>query len=479
MRMKEAGLVWPLPADLDDAALEALLFTSEACQAPTFPQPDWAEVDRQMHSGKGATVQVLHEEYLQQFPDGMKYRRFCQLYKRFCRSQKSTMRFVYDAGSVAFVDYAGRTVPIGPSGGAEEFRAQIFVGVLGASGYVYADATRSQQIPDWLGSHQRMYASWGGVPRTVVCDNLKSAVSKTSYRGEPQIQENYRDQATHYGINIVPARPRRPKDKGKAEQAVQMVTRTVLFVLRNETFATLHDLNLAIIELIARLNSKLIKRLKISREQLFESIERPALRSLPTTAWEYAEYSHLRVGTDYHVEFRNHAYSVPYGLIGEQVEVRATTGIVDICHKGTHVASHARSYISGRSTCAEHRDPSHAAYQDWRPEDALQNAKLIGPSCCEMLQKIYAQDPHTDHQRRAAQSLNNMAREYSPLRLEIACTRALAADAHDLTFIRNLLRNHREAIQRTGTDDTGAIKVHSNLRSEEEFTLHIVSGGNK
>jgi hypothetical protein len=195
--------------------------------------------------------------------------------------------------------------------------------------------------------------------------------------------------------------------------------------------------------------------------------------------WEYAEYSHLRVGTDYHVEFRNHAYSVPHRLIGEQVDIRATAGIIDICHVGRHVASHARSYIAGRSTCAEHRDPSHAAYQDWQAGDALQDAKLSGSSCFELLQKIYAQDAHTDHQRRAAQSLKNMAREYSSLRLEAACARALAADAHDLTFVRNLLRNRREAVQRTGTDDTGAIQAHSNLRSEEEFKLHIVSGGNK
>jgi transposase len=479
MRLKEAGLSWPLPENLDDAALEARLFPPECKQASKFPQPDWQEIDKEMHSGKGATLQVLHEEYLQQFPNGMKYTRFCQIYKKFKRNQASTTSFTYAAGQIAFVDYAGRTVPVGSSGGTEGFNAQVFVGVLGSSGLVFAEATRSQQIPDWLASHQRMFAFWGGTPRTIVCDNLKSAVTKASYRGETTVQEDYRALTTHYSVNVVPARPARPKDKGRAEQAVKMVTRQVLFVLRHKTFTSLHDLNLEISKLVVRINQKPTKRTKTSREQLFEASERAALQPLPTAPWEYSVYCHRQVGLDYHIEFQNHSYSVPYGLIGERVEARATVGVIDVYLDNKHVASHARAYVPGRTTNENHLDPKHKIFNAWQSEDALRAAELIGPSCAALLAKVFAKDTHIHHQMGAAKSIDSMARDYTAARLETACARALDTETHDMTFVRNLLRNRREALLKTGTDDAGVILEHSNLRAESEFTLHIVSGGNK
>jgi len=479
-RMELAGLSWPLPADFDDASLEMLLFPPDAGQTTKFPQPDWQEIDKQMNSRKGGTLHVHHDEYLEQFPAGMKYTRFCQLYRKFQKARKSTIRFTYEPGSVTFVDYAGETFPIGPIGGTPEFEAQIFVGVLGSSGLVYAEATRSQQLADWFGSHRRMFESFGGTTRTLVCDNLKSAVTTPSRRGEPEIQRDYLEMGLHYGVNIVPARPRHPRDKGKVEQAVQMVGRTVLYVLRNGEYTNLAEFNLAIFRCVAALNAKTLRREKTTRQELFASTERTALQALPTPPWEYATYHLFRVGLDYHVEFKNHSYSVPYALCGEQVEVRATAGIIDISHKGKHVACHARAYIPGHTTCANHLDPKHKIFSEWQPEEALQSAELIGPSCAALLAKMFAKDTHIHHQMGALNAIRGMARDYTPGRLEIACEHALAVDAHDeKRFVRNLLRSHREGLLKTGTDDTGIIREHANLRSPSEFTLHIVKGGSK
>ncbi len=476
MRFREAGLSWPLPSDLDDAALEERLFPTELRRVSRFPLPDWGYIQQQMNSYKGATLKVLHEEYLKQFPEGMQYVRFCQLYRLHVKKQKVTLRASYEPGSVVFVDYAGRTVTIASSQGDAEFQAQIFVAVLGASGLVYAEATRSQQLPDWLASHQRMFRRLGGTLRTVVCDNLKSAVAIASYKGEPVLNEAYAELAAHYGVNVVPARPKHPQDKGKVEQAVQMVTR-LLFKFRNRSFESLNNLNLALSELVDQINRKPVLRTGVSREQSFASCEQDELGALPRTAWEYSVYRHLRVETDYHIEFERYRYSVPYFLVGEQVEIRATAGIIDISHKGKHIASHVRSYGQRVTTEPNHRHPNHEAYLNWDPQQALCAAAAIGPCCRAFLEAKFAEDKHIDHRRRVSQSLQGMSLEYSAQRLEAACNRALSAGAHEVMFIRNILRNRREMQLATGTDDGGVIRKHTNLRSTSEFELHLVPGG--
>jgi transposase len=483
MRLQQAGLSWPLPADLDDAELEARLFSLGNRRSSKFPQPDWEYVQEQMSSFKGATLQTLHAEYKAAHQNGMKYRRFCQLYKAFVKKQKSTLRFVYEPGSVGFVDYAGGTITVTPTGADGPFDAQIFVAALGASGLVYAEATRTQQIPDWLASHQRMFNHWGGVPRTIVCDTLKSAVTIASYRGEPVVNHAYLELAMHYDVNIVPARPKHPQDKAKVEQAVQMVTRSVLFLLRNRIFSNLHDVNLAIQELVDGINRKPVRRTDASRQDHFESFERSALKPLPTTAWEFSVYEHLRVGPDYHINYKGHEYSVPYTLRGEQVDIRATAGLIEISLNGRHVFSHVRSYIPGRTTKPSHLDPKHKAYLDWNADEALRAAAVIGPSCDALLRRIFEKDSHIDHRRRASLSLRNMAKDYGTERLEAACQRAISADvpgdANATTFVRNLLRNNRETLAPTGTDDSGVIRQHSNLRSSSEFGLRVIEGGKR
>jgi transposase len=473
-RSRLANLAWPLDPDLDDAMLERLLFPASKGPKSRFPVPDWAEIHRLLRTRKEATLQILHEEYIAQHPAGMRYSTFCQAYRVFARKQKSTLRFEFAPGEAVLVDYAGRTVPVDAD---EPFHAQIFVAVLGSSGLVHAEATRTQQIPDWLGSHQRMFDCWGGTPHTIICDNLKSAVIKASYRGEPEIQPQYREMARHYGVNILPARPRHPQDKAKVEQAVQLVGRWVLFSLRDEHFTTLSELNIAIRALVSRLNQKPIRRLKVSRQQLFTSTEQTALRPLPATPWVYAVYQLLTVNTDYHVEFDCHSYSVPFDLVGEQVEVRLTSGCVDIYHRNSLVAAHQRAYAPGRTTNPAHLAPDHRAYLDWKPDHALHSAAAIGPSTHKFLALLFGQDTHIEHQRRAWRSLERMEKEFSAPRLERACSRALVAGADEIVFVRNLLRNRREALQPTGTYGVTAIRDHENLRPTKDFSLKVIRGG--
>jgi transposase len=473
-RALQAGFVWPPAPEVDDAKLETLLFPARQGATPRLPQPDWSEVHRLLRTRKEATLQVLHEEYIAQHPRGMRYSTFCQAYRRFARKQKSTLRFDFAAGEAALVDYAGRTILVEAE---EPFNAQIFVAVLGGSGLVYAEATRTQQIPDWLGSHQRMFDQWDGTPRTIICDNLKSAVIRASYRGEPELQPQYRELARHYGVNILPARPKHPQDKAKVEQAVQMVGRWVLFSLRNEHFSSLGELNIAIRTLVDRLNQKPIRRLKVSRQQLFASAEQAALRPLPAARWTYAVYRLLCVNTDYHIEFESHSYSVPFDLVGEQVEVRLTSGCVDIYHRDNLIASHQRAYTPGRTTAPAHLAPNHRAYLDWQPDEALRTAASIGPSARSFLALIFSQDSHIDHQRRAWRSLERMEKEFTAPRLESACARALLAGADEMAFVRNLLRNRREALQPTGTDNVGVVMNHENLRTPNEFSLKVIRGG--
>lgn len=472
-RAKMAGISWPGCEELNDQQLEERLFGGLTSAGPRHPQPNWQDVYEAMQL-KGATLQCLHQEYTQEYPNGMGYTRFCQVYRKFERAQKATMYLEHNPGETAYVDFAGATIQIQPDGDGEPFKVQLFVGVLGCSGLVFARACRTQKIPDWLAMHQAMLRRWGGVPRTIIPDNLKAAVTKASYRGEPEIASAYLELSNHYGFNIVPARPYQPRDKAKAERAVLSITRWIVFALRKETFSTISQLNEAIDDRIAAMNQKNIRRLGKSRTQLFEESERAALQPLPAGSWEYSEHRKYVVGVDYHIEIDNHTYSVPYTLIGEQVLVRSTANTVDISHRGNHVASHARAYSPGHTTNPQHRHPRHTAYLNWSAEEALEMATALGQVCAELLAKIFAQDKHIDHQRRASQAISRMAREYGQQRLQNACLLALNLKEYNMTFVRNLLRNHREALPLTGTEGSTVITEHPNLRSKAEFSIHIV-----
>jgi len=435
------GLTWPVPAELDDAALERKLFSPPfAAGEPARPQPDWPRVHAELRR-PNVTLLLVWEEYRRGQPEGYGYSRFCELYAAWRGRLSPTMRQTHPAGERMFVDYAGQTVELIDSATGEVRRAPVFVAALGASNFTYAEARWTQALPDWIGCHVGAFASFGGVPRQIVCDNLKAGVT-ASCRYEPGISRTYQDMASHYGTAVLPARVRRPRDKAKVEVAVQVVQRWILARLRHQKFFSLAELNAAIFALMVDLNDRPMRHLGTSRRALFETLERPALLALPALPYVYAEWRRCRAGLDYHVEVQGHYYSVPYRLMREIIEARITDQTVELFHRGNRVASHLRSPRAHRhTTTAEHMPSAHRRYAEWTPTRLLREAAAIGPATIALVERIMAAKPHPEQGFRTCLGILRLVRGYGPERLEAACQRGLDIGAGSYRSVQSILRN--------------------------------------
>jgi len=438
-RAQEAGLRWPLPADMAEDTLYELLFPkTPQPSSRVIPCPDWSFVHTELRK-KGVTLRLLWVEYREAHPDGYGYSQFCTLYRDWAKRLKPSMRLSHKGGEKVFVDYAGQTVPIVNPHTGEVHEAQIFVGVLGASNYTYAEAHESQELPNWIGAHVRMFAFFGGVPDVVVPDNLKAGV-KHPCRYEPDLNPTYQDLAQHYGTAVIPARVRKPKDKAKAEVGVQVVERWILARLRNRTFFSLAELNQAIRELLEELNARSMEHLERSRRQLFEELDQPALKPLPETRYEFAIWKKARVNIDYHIEFEKHYYSVPYTLIHKEVYVRATQSMIEVFHNNRRVASHQRVKFPGRhTTVSEHMPPAHQKYLEWSPERLTRWTQTIGPHTARLVQVLLDSRPHPQQAYRSCLGLLRLGDRYGQERLEAACRRALPAGIASYKGVKNIL----------------------------------------
>lgn len=467
-RAAAAKLSWPLPLNIDDAALEAQLFPRILTRERTRKsEPDWSVVHEELKR-KGGTLQVLHEEYLADNPDGISYSLFCQRYREFKQTLKGHMRQTYRAGERVFVDYAGLTKEIiNPSSG-EIRTSQIFVGVLGASDYIYAEAHWSQTLPDWISAHVRMFEYFGGVPAVIVCDNLKSAVIKAS-RTEPVINATYQNLADHYGTLILPARARKPKDKAKAENGVLIVERWILFLLRKRVFNSLGELNEAIQSLLIEVNAKPFKKLPGNRQSAFESIDKPELMALPETRYEYAEFRKVRVGLDYHVDVDGCFYSVPHTLSRCVVELRLTANIVEVLYKGQRVASHVRSGGKGPVTEPLHMKEAHRRFGLWNADESLEWALQIGTSVHGFLQHLLSGTRTPEQGYRATIGLKKLAHDFSNGRLNAACQRGLKINACSMSSIRSILNNGLDQQPTETTMHQEAAFEHPNIRGSDYY----------
>jgi transposase len=318
--------------DLDDEELEKRLgfyrpVVKIERRDQSRPLPDFARIHSELKRD-GVTLELLWQEYRDANSNGRPYAytQFCDHYRAWKRKLSVTMRQVHRAGEKAFVDYCDGLSIVDINTGAKN-PTQLFVGVLGASSYTYAEATLSQSLPNWLMSHVRMYEFFGGVPEVTTPDNLRSGVKHACFY-EPGINDSYQDLAEHYRTCILPAKVRRPRYKAKAEVGVQVVQRWVLAVLRDRTFYSLSELNAAIRELLQKLNDRVMRHVGKSRRELFENFDRPALKPLPPTRYEFAEWKKARVNIDYHVELEHHYYSVHHSLVQDEVIIRATSQTV-------------------------------------------------------------------------------------------------------------------------------------------------------
>lgn len=474
-RIEQAGLRWPLPDGLTNAQLEQQLFPPAVPLRAPRPCPDWALIRSEL-ARKGVTLELLWREYRAVHDDGYGYSQFCQRYRRWRDDGGGdlVMRQIHNPGEKLFVDYAGLTMEVVDAGTGDIRNAQIFVATLGASNYTFAEATADQGHSSWIGSHRRAFEFFGGVPAIVVPDNLKSGVIK-AHRYEPDINPAYTEMAEHYGVAVIPARVRKPRDKAKVEGGVRIVEQSILAVLRDRTFFGLDELNDAIAELLTQLNDRPFQKLPGCRRSAFEEIDRPALKPLPQMPYEYAEWKKARVHVDYHVEVDHHYYSVPHTLVGKQIDVRLSANTVECIVGGERIASHVRSpHRHHYSTLLAHMPPSHRHHAEATPAAIVRRAGASGPAAAELVDRIIASRQHPEQGYRSCQGLIRLARSYGCERLEAAAHRALEIGSISCRGVESILKNGLDR-QTPGTGGAGEetrrpLIAHENIRGAGYYT---------
>jgi transposase len=471
-RAKAVGLDWEAITALNDDELHERLYGPRV--PPTTLErdrtlPDPQSLHRELRR-KGVTLQLLHIEYREQHPDGYGYTKFCEVYREWLARRSPTMRQVHIAGDKCFVDFSGAKPSMVDADTGEVTEVELFVSALGASSYTFARATRTQQVPDWVAVHVEMFEFYRGVSTCVVPDQLRSGVC-VPCRYEPEVQRTYAEMAEHYGTAIVPARPAHPRDKAKAEASVKVAQRWILARLRNQTFFSLAELNARIDELLDDLNARRMRGYGLSRREMFDRYERAALKPLPEHRYECAEWKWPRVNIDYHVEFDDHLYSVPFDLIHQKVEVRATASVVEILFNRKRVAMHLRSYKRGGfTTKPEHMPAAHRAHAEWSPSRLVGWAATIGPSTTALVEAILASRRHPEHGYRSCLGLLRLAKRYGHDRLEAACIRALAAGARSYKHVASILE-HRldQGLDGESTSVPLSRPIHENVRGRNYY----------
>jgi transposase len=468
-RASDAGLSWPLPQELTDAELDRLLFPpSPKLDAEQRGVPEWAAVYEELRK-KNVTKFLLWQEYRELNPLGYNYSWFCDQYRRWLGKRDISMRQHHRAGEKLFIDYAGHTIAIVDARTGEESQAQIFVAVLGASNCTFAEATATQSLPDWIGSHVRAFEYFGAVPEILVPDNLKSGVTK-AHRYEPDLNPTYQDMAQHYNVVVIPARVRRPKDKSKAELGVQVVSRWILAALRNHTFFSLQQLNTRISELLIRLNDRPFRKLPGCRRSRFESLDRPALKPLPVNAYIFAEWGKARVNIDYHVEVDRHYYSVPNAYRKMQVDVRYTELSVECFYNSQRIASHSRSRMIGHhTTVREHMPESHRQYGDWSPERLISWAHKYGKCTAELVNQIMQSRRHPEQGYRSCLGILRLEKTYGAERLEAACQRALLLGTKRYKSVESILKHGLDQVDPVSDAEPVLPDDHDNIRGPSYY----------
>jgi transposase len=467
-RAERAGVDHAAAAAWDDAELGARLFPAAPPSGTLRPLPEWSHIQKELRRS-GVTLQLLWLEYKADHPDGYQYTQFVARFRAWQQTRDPVLRQEHKAGEKVFVDYAGQTVPVVDPATGEIREAQLFVAALGASHYLFAEATWTQSLADWTASHARMYAFYGGVPSLTIPDNLKAGVKYACYY-EPELNPTYLELARHYGTTVLPTRVSKPRDKAKVETAVQMAERWILAPLRNHTFTSLHELNEEIARLLEELNRRPFQKMEGNRRELFEQVERPALLPLPATPYTFAEWKKARVHIDYHVEVERHYYSVPHPLIRQTVEVRLTATTVEILHRGRRVAAHVRSHCTGGyTTLPAHRPKSHQKHLDWSPERLVRWGEESGPSTGRLVQQILERRPHPEQGYRACLGLLRLGKQYTAERLEAACFRALRSGAVSYRSVKSILEHGLDRLPLEDAAELHLPERHENVRGADYY----------
>jgi transposase len=468
-RGRAAGLDWAQTQVLSDVALEERIYGARAT-ATTRPMPEFEYLHAERKK-PGVTLELLNLEYLEKHPDGYRYTQFCERYREWLKGRGLTMRQEHKAGEKLFVDYSGKKPHIIDPKSGEVIEVELFVAVLGASNYTFAEATLTQRGPDFIASHLRAFGFLGGVTAALVPDQLKSGVV-VACRYEPGIQRTYEEMALHYGTAVLPARPYRARDKAKVEVGVQIAQRWILARLRHETFFSLAALNERIAELLVDLNDRRMRVYGASRRELFERLDRPVLKALPASPFEYCEWKKATLNIDYHAEIDHHYYSAPHALVHEEVEARLTAITVEILYRGERVASHLRSYQRGKhTTIGEHMPKAHQKHLEWTPSRIINWAGSIGAKTKDLVEAILAERRHPEQGYRSCLGILRLAKRYGNERLEAASTRAGAVRARSYRHVESILKNGLDRLPSPAevSDEGATPTVHENIRGGGYF----------
>lgn len=468
-RAEQRHLTWPLPEEMDDQDLERLLLERPGPrEGGRIPLPDWEAVHRELRR-PGVTLQLLWMEYKERCPEGRQYTWFTKGYLVWRKHLDVVLRQDHRAGEKVFVDFAGHTLPIVDARTGEVTRVQLFVAVLGASNYTYVEALPSQELAHWVSALVHAFEYFGGAPRLIVPDNLKAGVTHAD-RYEPVLNRTFADLAAHYGCAVMPARPRKPRDKAKVEAGVLVAERWVLARLRNLTFFSLDEANRAIAEQLESLNLKRFEKLSGTRRSLFEATDKLALRPLPAHRYEFATWRSAKVNIDYHVEVERHRYSVPYQLVGRQCDVRIAATTVEIFHRGRRVASHLLSSRPGAfSTDTSHRPESHQAHAEWTPERIVRWGEQMGPFTGRVVEEILRACSHPEQGYRSCLGVFSLGRSYGPDRLEAACARALAIRSPRYRSVHSILKTGRDRQPLAEAPPPAPPRDHGNVRGANYY----------
>ena len=468
-RAQALHLSWPLPADLDDTRLAQLFYPgADTGSSRRHQVPDWPAVHQELKRPH-VTKRLLWEEYTQRYPNRCySYSQFCDRYRHWCGQQRRTLRQSHKAGEKCFVDYSGSTVPVMDAGTGEVRQAQLFVAVLGASNYTFAEATWTQSLPDWLGSHSRALTFFGGCPALIVPDNLRSGVS-AACRYDPDLNPSYQQWAEHYQVAVLPARPYRPRDKAKAEVAVLVVQRWILARLRHHRCFSLAEVNQCIAGLLEDLNNRPFKQLPGSRRSAFEALDKPALRPLPRHPYRYVAIKPVTVNIDYHVQYRHHYYSVPHQYVGEKLDLHAGETLVELYCRQQRVATHPRQDRPGFTTNPAHMPTRHRAQHQWSPERLMRWAREMGPDVGSWVSRQLERRAHPEQAYRVCLGLLSLSKRYPASRLNGACRLANQAGLVRLKHVRHILENNRDQLPDSPDTTTELPQDHENIRGRHHF----------
>lgn len=466
------NLSWPLPKGMDEQALNALLRkdSGQPNQSLSATSIDFIKVHQEL-CRKGVTLQLLWDEYQSEQETPLSYSRYCHHYRLYKQSLKRSMRQSHKAGDKVFIDYSGVTVDIIDPETNDIKSAEIFVGVLGASKYTFAEATWSQQLPDFLASQRHMFEFFGGVSALIVPDNLRSAINK-SCRYDPDTNPTYAHFIEHYGTAVLPARPYHPQDKALVESGVQVVQRWILARLRHQTFVGLAELNTAIAQLLKILNKKPFQKLPGCRESVFLEMEKPELKALPLEAYHYRQYKSSRAGIDYHITLNGHYYSVPHHYCGEIIDLWFNQHTVECYFKGERIAMHLYSTRPGQSTITHHMPTGHRIQSRQSKERFMRWADQIGIYTAIVVKKILDEKPHPEQAYRSCQGLLKLGKIYGEKRLEQACAYGVHQGAYSKKSILSILEHKLDQLAVAADSSLGvhlSTALHENIRGSQYY----------